>query len=81
MYNSSSSQIWSFKLLACFCDCTSRFVSDLVGNPEDRFPRIAAYSEVCYNEVDLYQDRRNAQYTCKQCKKFTNFSNIYEFCH
>ena len=23
--------------LAIFCDCTARFVSDLVGNPEDRF--------------------------------------------
>ena len=22
-----------------FCDCTSRFGSDLVGNPEDRFSR------------------------------------------
>ena len=25
-----------FKLLAIFCGCTDRFVSDLVGNPEDR---------------------------------------------
>ena len=27
----------NFKPLAMFCDCTARFVSDLVGNPEDRF--------------------------------------------
>ena len=27
----------NFKHLANFCDCTARFVSDLVGNPEDRF--------------------------------------------
>ena len=26
-----------FKPLAIFSDCTARFVSDLVGNPEDRF--------------------------------------------
>ena len=26
-----------FKPLAIFCGCTARFVSDLVGNPEDRF--------------------------------------------
>ena len=26
-----------FKPLAIFCDCTVWFVSDLVGNPEDRF--------------------------------------------
>ena len=28
--------------LACFCDCTGWFVSDLVGNPEDRFSRVTA---------------------------------------
>ena len=27
----------NFKPLAIFCDCTARFVSDLVVNPEDRF--------------------------------------------
>ena len=26
-----------FKLLVIFCGCTDRFVSDLVGNPEDLF--------------------------------------------
>ena len=31
-----------FKLLACLCDCTGRFVSDLVGNPEDRFSHVVA---------------------------------------
>ena len=39
---SSSSYIRNFKLLACFCDCTGQFVSDLVGNPEDRFSRVEA---------------------------------------
>ena len=29
-------------LLACFCDCPGRFMSDLVGNPEDRFSCVAA---------------------------------------
>ena len=29
--------------LAIFCGCTARFVSDLVGNPEDRFSDVAAY--------------------------------------
>ena len=33
----------TFKPLACFCHCTGRFVSDLVGNPEDRFSRVAAH--------------------------------------
>ena len=27
----------NFKPPAIFCGCTARFVSDLVGNPEDRF--------------------------------------------
>ena len=29
---------------ACFCNCTSKFVSDLVGNLEDRFPWVAAHT-------------------------------------
>ena len=32
----------NFKLLACFCDCAGRFVSDLVENPEDQFSHVAA---------------------------------------
>ena len=36
------SLIQNFKPLAIFCDCTARFVSDLVGNPEDRFSCVAA---------------------------------------
>ena len=30
------------KLPAIFCSCTGQFVSDLVGNPEDQFPHVAA---------------------------------------
>ena len=32
-----------FKPLAIFCGCAARFLSDLVGNPEDRFSRNAAH--------------------------------------
>ena len=32
-----------FKPLAIFCDCTVKFVSDLVGNPEDRFSHNKAH--------------------------------------
>ena len=35
--NPSSILIRNCKPLAIFCGCTARFVSDLVGNPEDRF--------------------------------------------
>ena len=34
--------ITNFKPLACFCDCTSRFVFDLVGNPNDQFSPVVA---------------------------------------
>ena len=33
----------SFKPLAIFCGCTARFVSDLVGNTEDRFSHDEAH--------------------------------------
>ena len=39
-----------FKLLAFFCDYTGRFMSDLVGNPEDRFSRVAAQFISLMNE-------------------------------
>ena len=37
-----SKKMQKFKLLACYCDCIGRFVSELVGNPVDRFSRVAA---------------------------------------
>ena len=33
----------NFKPLVIFCGCTARFVSDLVGNPEDRFSHNEAH--------------------------------------
>ena len=44
--NPSSSLIRIFKPLPIFCGCTVRFVSDLVGNPEDRFYHIAAHNKL-----------------------------------
>ena len=35
--------VQNFKLLACFCDGTGLFVSDMLGNSEDRFSRVAAH--------------------------------------
>ena len=31
-----------YSTIPIFCDCTARFVSDLVGNPKDRFSHDAA---------------------------------------
>ena len=45
-YNISSFYIRNFKPLAGFCGCAGRFVSYLVGNPEDRFSRDVAQIEV-----------------------------------
>ena len=38
----------NFKLLAFYRDCTDRFVSDLVGNLEDRFSPVTAVIIICY---------------------------------
>ena len=38
--------IQNFQPLAIFCACTARFVSDLFGNPEDWFSRVAAQIQV-----------------------------------
>ena len=34
--------IQNFKLLVCICLCTYWFVSDMVGNPDDRFSHVTA---------------------------------------
>ena len=36
----------NFKPLAILCGCTAWFVSDLVGNPEDRFSQNEAHMEM-----------------------------------
>ena len=43
----------NFRPLTIFCDSTARFVSDLVGNPEDRFS---------HDEAHIYQDRVHGKY-------------------
>ena len=50
------------KFLACFCDCAGLFVSDLVGNPEDRFSRVAAHIKawLTYNKVHVFTDQKDS---------------------
>ena len=38
--------IRNFNILACLFDCTCQFVLHLIGNPEDRFSRVAAHMAV-----------------------------------
>ena len=46
-----------FNPLAIFCDCTARFVSALVGNPEDRFS---------HNEAQIFLFKFQS---CVQCSE------------
>ena len=41
--DSKSLYFLNFKPLDIFCDCTMRFMSDLVGNPKDKFSHNEAY--------------------------------------
>ena len=50
-YNLSTFKIRNFKPLAIFCGCTAWFVSDLVGNHEDRFS---------HNEAHIYLGQSNS---------------------
>ena len=58
---SSPTYTQNFKVLAFLCDCTYQFMSDLIGNPEDRSSRDAAHivtaaskgSQVSGNGTDL----------------------------
>ena len=43
-HNPSTSYIRNFKPLVILCGYTARFVSDLVGNPEDRFSHNEAHN-------------------------------------
>ena len=45
----------NFMLLAFFCDCTGRFVSDLFGNPKDMLSCVVAQSKGLYNQKVSYR--------------------------
>ena len=44
----------NFKPLTIFLDCTAQFVSDLVGNPEERFSSDAALMMSYYASGSIY---------------------------
>ena len=46
----------NFKPLAIFCGCTARFVSGLVGNPEDRF----SHKRLIYFSIDILVGKQNS---------------------
>ena len=52
--HSSTSVIRNFKPLTIFCDCTARFVSDLVGNIEDGCSRDTAHLKQPLTDFVVY---------------------------
>ena len=71
------STIPTHKSLAFFCDCTGRFVSCLVGNPEDWFSHITAQviewiTTVQYIPHTLNNEKRISSIRKKDCIKITN---------
>ena len=75
-------KIRNFKSLAFFNDCPPRFVSDLVGNPEDRFSDVAAHFYlsrdvrkpdfcICENK-DADQLRGNREADQRLCFRYTD---------
>ena len=42
-----------FKSLAIFCGCTARFLSELVGKPENRFSQNEAQLYLCHTQLNL----------------------------
>ena len=51
----NSSQIQNFKPLDMFCGCTTRFLSDLDGNPKDRFSHYVAHFYQFWNSFTLHR--------------------------
>ena len=56
-------------------------MSDLVGNPEDRFSRVAAQIlnfEMMYNRIfNGKKDKINALHRCKLCKVYVEISDDF----
>ena len=49
----------NFKPLAIFCDCTARFVSDQVRNPEDRFSHSEAHMSEAQKTAEFDYNSKN----------------------
>ena len=53
-YNVSSSLKRNFNVLACFCDCTGRYVSGLIGNSEDFLAFSCVAAQIIYT-IGIYK--------------------------
>ena len=78
--------IQNFKPLAIFCECTARFVSDLVGNPEDRFSSYEADTKFgalgCLNYMiplfDIHFSFRADTFLCRTWSE-TRYAAVTKF--
>ena len=61
--NPSTNYFRNFQPLAIFCGCTDRFVSDLVGNPEDRFSHKEALLILTVNQANTAVNSLSCQLT------------------
>ena len=69
--------IRNFKPLAILCGCTAWFVSDLVGNPEDRFSHNEAHIQEDFSSSsETGNDINDANVTCNSGVYFL-FNNKY----
>ena len=67
--------------LAIFCGCTARFVSDLVGNPEDRFSHNEAQSNLGVQycpDLYVFKFRLRKFRVLKASRFFFSISNILD---
>ena len=61
-YYPSTSFIRNVKPLTIFCGCTAWFVSDLVGNPEDRFYHDSAHLSIIAGYMESENSLRHSSF-------------------
>ena len=64
----------NFKLLACFCDCTGRFVSDLFGNHIVGFPTRRL---ICFSSKLFWQYYENTGLLAHLSRRLTGELIVY----
>ena len=65
--------------LACSCHCTGRFVSDLVGNPEDRFSHVAAQYFWCPRKLLTNLEHVESDYLVSSAEMSHDCVCMYSF--
>ena len=69
----------NYKPLAIFCSCTAPFVSDLVGNPVDRFSHNEAHIGSCRYRQSLKSYWKDRKPIIDNVSLVKDFLRIYVF--